>query len=86
MLAFGMTMLIVMQAAINLMMISGFLPVVGVPLPFISYGGTSLFVSLFVVGVLANVGIRSVKQQKVVMSAMPSESEDYEKPRLRRIK
>ena len=64
MLAFGMTMLIVMQAAINLMMISGFLPVVGVPLPFISYGGTSLFVSMFVVGVLFNIGLRNAKEAK----------------------
>ena len=86
MLAFGVTMLIVMQAVINLMMISGCLPVVGVPLPFISYGGTSLFVSMFVVGVLANVGIRSMKKRKVVMSAMPSEPERTERPRLRRIK
>ena len=86
MLAFGMTMLIVVQAAINLLMISGFLPVVGVPLPFISYGGTSLFVSLFVVGVLANVGIRSMKKQKIVMSSVSAESGNLGRSRLRRVK
>ncbi len=86
MLAFGMTMLIMMQAVINFFMVAGCLPVVGVPLPFISYGGTSLFVSLFVVGVLANIGYHSMKNRKIVMSAMPSESEEFERPRLRRIK
>ena len=81
-----MTMLIMMQAVINFFMVAGCLPVVGVPLPFISYGGTSLFVSLFVVGVLANIGYHSMKNRKIVMSAMPSESEEFERPRLRRIK
>ena len=86
MLAFGLTMLIVVQAVINLFMIAGCLPVVGVPLPFISYGGTSLFVSLFVVGVLANIGNRSMKKRRIVVSAPPSASADFERPRLRRVK
>ena len=64
MLAFGSTMLIVGQAIINLLMISGCLPVVGVPLPFISYGGTSLFVSMFLVGVLFSVGQRNPSWSK----------------------
>ena len=86
MLAFGLTMLIVVQAIINLFMIAGCLPVVGVPLPFISYGGTSLFVSLFAVGVLANIGNRSMKKRKIAVSSTPSGPEDYERPRLRRVK
>ncbi len=85
MLAFGMTMLLVGQASINLLMISGFAPVVGVPLPFISYGGTSLFVSLFVVGVVANVGSSNAKKAKAAKSAPPKEQE-FVRPRLRRVK
>ena len=84
MLAFGMTMMIVGQASINLLMISGCLPVVGVPLPFISYGGTSLFVSLFAVGVLANVGARGVKKEKPATSEPPRDV--FGRPRLRRVK
>ncbi|MBQ9633667.1 MAG: rod shape-determining protein RodA [Schwartzia sp.] len=85
MLAFGMTMLLVGQAAINLLMISGCLPVVGVPLPFISYGGTSLFVSMFVVGVLFNIGLRNAKEAKAEKSARPK-AQDFVRPRLRRVK
>ena len=86
MLAFGMTMLIVGQAAINLLMISGFAPVVGVPLPFISYGGTSLFVSMFVVGVLVNVGVRNARKVKAVKGAPPKKAQGFVRPRLRRVK
>ena len=85
MLSFGMTMLLVGQAAINLLMISGCLPVVGVPLPFISYGGTSLFVSMFVVGVLFNIGLRNAKEAKAEKSARPK-AQDFVRPRLRRVK
>ncbi len=87
MLAFGMTMLLVVQAVINLLMISGCLPVVGVPLPFISYGGTSLFISMFVVGVLVNVGIRNAKKVKIVKMTPPQPDEQtFVRPRLRRVK
>ena len=84
MLAFGMTMLIVVQAVINLSMISGCLPVVGVPLPFISYGGTSLFVSMFAVGVLVNVGVRGQKKQNPATSEPPKDV--FGRPQLRRVK
>ena len=43
--AFGLTILIVGQAVGNLLMVGGWGPVIGVPLPFISYGGSSLAVS-----------------------------------------
>ncbi len=39
---------------INLGMVVGILPVIGIPLPFISYGGSSLLVNLFMLGILAN--------------------------------
>ena len=53
--AFGITVLISLQAAINIGVVTGGLPTKGLPLPFISFGGTSLMVTLFMVGVLLNI-------------------------------
>ena len=55
-LSMGIMVLVVGQAVANLLMVGGMLPVVGVPLPFISYGGTSLIVTMASVGILANIG------------------------------
>lgn len=60
MLAIGTVILIVGQALINMSMVSGLLPVVGVPLPFISFGGTALIVNLTAIGILLNVGRQAV--------------------------
>ncbi|MFV0437214.1 MAG: rod shape-determining protein RodA [Desulfopila sp.] len=57
-LAFGVVMLIFWQAVINLLMIMGFLPVVGIPLPLVSYGGSSLLTTLLGLGILMNVSMR----------------------------
>jgi rod shape determining protein RodA len=40
---------------INLGMVVGILPVVGIPLPFISYGGSSLLVNMFMLGIIENI-------------------------------
>jgi len=53
--AFGITILISLQAAINIGVVTGRLPTKGIPLPFISFGGTSLMVTLFMTGVLLNI-------------------------------
>lgn len=57
-LSFGVVMLIFWQAVINLLMILGFLPVVGIPLPLVSYGGSSLLTTLLGLGILMNVRMR----------------------------
>lgn len=57
-LAFGLVMLIFWQAVINLLMIMGFLPVVGIPLPLFSYGGSSLLTTLISIGLLMNIRMR----------------------------
>ena len=53
--ATGVTAWVVGQAAINLGAVVGLLPVSGVPLPFLSVGGTSLVITMFSVGVVANI-------------------------------
>ena len=54
-LAFGITVLMSAQAIVNVAMVTGCFPTKGFPLPFISFGGSSLIVTLFMVGVLLNV-------------------------------
>jgi cell division protein FtsW len=54
-LSFGLTMLIVLQAVINIGVVTGCLPTKGLPLPFISFGGSSLVVSMAMIGVLVNI-------------------------------
>lgn len=62
-LAFGCVALIFWQALINLFMIMGFLPVVGVPLPIFSYGGSSLLTTMAAIGLIMNVRMRSFPVQ-----------------------
>ncbi len=51
-LAFGCTFSIVCQAGINMAVVVGLLPITGLPLPFVSYGGSALVISLFCTGML----------------------------------
>ena len=60
-LAMGIMLLIVGQAIANLLMVGGMTPVVGIPLPFISYGGTSLIITMAAIGILVNVGKQGEK-------------------------
>jgi len=50
----GLTVSLFTGVIVNIGMISGLLPIVGVPLPFISYGGTSMVVSLISMGIIMN--------------------------------
>ncbi len=57
-LAFGVTIMIFWQIFINIGMVMGLMPVVGVPLPLISYGGSSVVTNMISIGVLLNISMR----------------------------
>tara|TARA_A100001015_G_scaffold133543_1_gene148192 strand:+ start:6487 stop:7614 length:1128 start_codon:yes stop_codon:yes gene_type:complete len=65
--AFGLTLLICIQAYINIAVVTGLIPVTGIPLTFISFGGTSLISSLFYVGVILNIATLQHDKQYDVM-------------------
>ncbi len=56
--ALGVTSLLGIQMLINVGMVTGLLPVVGIPLPFMSYGGSSMLVSMTALGLLLSVRMR----------------------------
>lgn len=59
-LASGITVSICLQAFINIAVSSSMIPATGVPMPFISYGGTSLFITMCMTGILLNISRRRV--------------------------
>ena len=59
-LALGVTAMVVFQSLINFAVVLGMMPTKGIPLPFVSYGGSSLLVMLLATGVLLNVSQQSV--------------------------
>jgi cell division protein FtsW len=64
-LAFGITCLFGLQAIVNMCVVLGLLPTKGLPLPFVSYGGTALVMSLFMAGVLANISARAPEPSRM---------------------
>ncbi len=70
-LAVGLSLLITVQAFINMGVVTGALPTTGIPLPFISYGGSSLLTSMISAGILLNIStyreasVREVKFDEV---------------------
>lgn len=59
--ATGLTSMIVFQAGMNIGVISGALPVTGITLPLISYGGSSLAITLAAIGILLNISTHSAR-------------------------
>ncbi len=66
---FGITLMITLQAAINIGVVTGCLPTKGLPLPFISFGGSSLVTSFAMIGVLVNIAGKA--------AANPREAESH---------
>lgn len=61
-LAAGITVTICLQAFFNISVASSMLPATGIPLPFISYGGTSLFITMCMIGVLLNISKKRIRR------------------------
>lgn len=59
-LAFGITFSFAFQSSLNLMVVVGLIPVTGVTLPFLSYGGSSLLISMISMGIVLNISKKSV--------------------------
>lgn len=81
MLGVGSTALVVGQAVGNIAMVSGLIPVTGVPLPFISYGGTSLIVNLIAIGILISIS----RYSSVTTDKKPNWQERFEARRKLRL-
>ncbi len=58
-LAAGLTSLLLLYAALNMAMVTGLTPVIGLPLPFVSYGGSALVTNLAAVGILLSIDRRA---------------------------
>jgi cell division protein FtsW len=69
-LAFGISAMFGLQALVNIGVVLGSLPTKGLPLPFISYGGTSLVMSLYSAGVLANISARNPEPHEGLLPSM----------------
>jgi len=60
-LALGVTAMVIFQCLINFAVVLGMMPTKGIPLPFVSYGGSSLLVMLLATGVLLNVSQQAMR-------------------------
>jgi cell division protein FtsW len=71
-LAAGITWWIVCQAAINIGGVIGVLPVTGIPLPFVSFGGSSLVVTMLGAGVLVGIARRTARHAELAAASSPA--------------
>lgn len=85
-LALGIMILIVGQAIANIAMVGGMFAVVGVPLPFISYGGSSLIVSMSAIGMLLNICDSTRKPAREAAMPRQTDDSDARQIRLHRVK
>jgi cell division protein FtsW len=67
----GLTLLIGLQAAINIGVVTGVVPNKGLPLPFISYGGSNLLITLTSVGLLVSIARRAAEAQADESHSLP---------------
>lgn len=58
----GITVSITLQALINIAVSSSMIPATGVPLPFVSYGGTSLIITMLMIGILLNISKKRIRK------------------------
>jgi rod shape determining protein RodA len=62
MIAYGIVIMFAFQVIVNVGMTMGIMPITGIPLPFVSYGGNSLIVNLAAIGLLTNIHMRRFSQ------------------------
>lgn len=74
-LAAGLTSMIASQAAINMGAVTGLLPITGIPLPLVSFGGSSLLVTMSAVGIMLNISSRERVQRRVASGIKTSKSD-----------
>ena len=70
-LASGLTFMVLVYACVNMGVSTGLLPATGLPLPFISYGGSSLLLTLTATGILINVGRCGAADPATLPNATP---------------
>jgi cell division protein FtsW len=70
--ASGITAWIIGQAAVNMGAVTGTMPVTGVPLPFVSFGGSSLVVAMAAAGILLNIAKQATNKRKPAETAKAS--------------
>ena len=70
-LALGLTTMVAFQAFFNVSVVLGLLPTKGIPLPLVSYGGSSLLINLIAMGILLNVS-QHASSSHIVTTAMPT--------------
>ena len=68
----GITTWIVFQAWVNMAVVASLVPMTGITLPFISYGGSSICVGLVGVGILLNIGRQGIPRAEVAAPTVPS--------------
>ena len=71
-LALGLTTMVAFQAFFNISVVLGMLPTKGIPLPFVSYGGSSLLINLLGMGILLNVS-QHASSTHVVTTTLPTQ-------------
>ncbi len=74
--AIGIASLIGIQTFVNVGGMSGLIPLTGVPLPFISYGGSSLLANLIAMGILLNIASYVKRQEKEQNTIMKEREQD----------
>lgn len=86
-LGLGITIMFGLQAIINIAVVSGMMPTKGIPLPFVSSGGSSLLFSMVGIGILINVARHSVPRENLSVSVgnMDSLQDTENKPVFMRI-
>ena len=82
-LAFGITLLIIMQAVINMMVATALIPTKGLTLPFVSYGGSSMLTCCLGIGILLSIS-RDISIGKMANFGMPVPNESESKPKRKR--